>query len=728
MNRFIQTVLNVTASIWAFARDVGTVLQPCRFSAFVVLAGGGLVLAIPQGQELTVRLADEGTGKVLLFYACVFVWAFQSWYWARLMLEATFGPDRTLSNLRHPRLARIRWLINQVPRAVAALAYASATAACLLSGEALKIGLGLAVQGVAFYWLVVRRRTWVAHLEGQFPEPIQKLLRRADSTEGLSNLAPLSRWILYASIISAVMLAGWVCLGPVAFGWFFGSAGVVFVGLSMIVPVGSLLVYVTRYGGTRRTGELPENVAATGRGYPVVTTLLLIAIVFSVWVDNHSVRQLRSRSSGRVEVAKAVDQWSGQASRNAGQPTNLVIVATAGGGIRAAYWTATVLGAIQDRAPEFRRQLLAISGVSGGSLGAAVFVTLLAQPKLPDKYLHCQAKRASSGQPSPLGPYECAGQKVLSQDFLAPAAAAALFPDLIQRFWPFSWFPDRAQALERGWEQAWPRAGFAANIWSDSRFEGLWPTTGHLPALLLNGTHVDTGKRVITSNLLIKAREFADAYDFFDLLPASSQGPASIRPSTAALNSARFTYVSPAGTVGEKGRIVDGGYFENFGAVTAGELLNAALSQLRKPDAVLRPIVIVISNDPKLNKADFPTTSEIGALPYAGSAPLKKESWAGEILSPIRALLATRDARGILAVHDLAGIATVDKSATAPQGAVEGKFFHFRLCPDNAGAKDPALGWVLSRESEELMRSQLYTNACRNDTQLGALVGLLTGR
>src|SRR5678810_286366 len=164
------------------------------------------------------------------------------------------------------------------------------------------------------------------------------------------------------------------------------------------------------------------------------------------------------------------------------------------------------------------------------------------------------------GGPDPRGRYECAGQTVLSQDFLAPTAAALLFPDLAQRFLPFG-FPDRAKALEQSWERSWVRAGFKENPWGESGFRSLWTGTQYLPTLLLNGTHVQTGKRVLTSNIDIAARPdaFLNVYDFYKFDPAKE-----IRPSTAAHNSARFTYVSPASTLKDGTHLVDGGYFENL--------------------------------------------------------------------------------------------------------------------------------------------------------------------
>src|SRR5262249_8116293 len=153
-----------------------------------------------------------------------------------------------------------------------------------------------------------------------------------------------------------------------------------------------------------------------------------------------------------------------------------------------------------------------------------------------------------------------------------------------------------------------------------------------------NATHVESGRRVITSHLDIGASPdvFRDAYDLHRMLPKG----ADLRPSTAAHNSARFTYLSPAGTLPDGTHLVDGGYFENFGAVTARELLKAAVDRWHEG---VRPIAILISNDPELEARDLP----VSAPGEPRSRP--RETWAAEVLSPLRALLHTRDARGLLA-------------------------------------------------------------------------------
>ena len=103
---------------------------------------------------------------------------------------------------------------------------------------------------------------------------------------------------------------------------------------------------------------------------------------------------------------------------------------------------------------------------------------------------------------------------------------------------------------------------------------GLW-----LPALLLNGTSADTGKRILTSNLTIDSRSWRrgvkDPGESPDVLSAADKlGGQPMRVSTAVHQSARFTYFSPAGRFPDGTCTVDGGYFENSGAATLLDLLD----------------------------------------------------------------------------------------------------------------------------------------------------------
>ena len=694
----MNLLLEACARVWQFLRDVVTVLRPCRFSALVVAAGVALLLS-GQGLEFTVRLPAESPVKTLWFHVCVFLWAFQSWFWARLILDLTFG-ERD-SALEHPRAARLKGIILQTPRVLAAGSYLVAVAVSVRAGTAL-IGAVLAVEAVLFYAFLVLRIRLVRTMAGDAQGWRRLLLVRGSGDAGsLRSLPLLSILVLALTLAATLAVTVWVCSDAVGFGWYFGAAAVPFLGFSMIVPVGSLLVLWASEGGRRRIADSAPGPMNMSGGYPVITLLVLLAVAFSFFpaLDNHGVRTIPAApGSAALPLSNYLDRWQAQAPVSADKRANFAVVATAGGGLRAAFWTVTVLGAIQDESGRFINQLAGISGVSGGSLGAAVFATLAERSSLAD------ARRDCGPGKIPVGPYQCAGETVLSQDFLAPPVASLLFPDLMQRFAPVG-FPDRARALEQSWERAWVQAGFSKDLWASRGLRSLWTGERFVPALLLNATHVESGKRVIASPIDIGASPdvFRDVYDLHRMLPKG----ADLRPSTAAHNSARFTYLSPAGTLPDGTHLVDGGYFENFGAVTARELLKAAVDRWR---GRIRPIAILISNDPELEARDLP----LGKPELPRSRP--RETWGAEALSPLRALLHTRDARGLLAASEL--------RAFAEQNG--GHYFQFRLCRE-PGRPDPALGWVLSAESEELMREQLRSEACGNAAQMKQLLEALGG-
>jgi hypothetical protein len=679
---------------WQKVRDVGAILRPCRFSVFVVAAGGALLLATAQGRELAVGLPDGGFLGGLAFHACVLFWAFQSWYWSRLLLDVMFGLDRERDAGGAAYPAHAVWWLRETPRIVAIAAYVVAGVALALAQAWWHLAALIAV-GALFYAFLVRPLALTDALHRMFGAAARPIIGApGQRVYRLRDLPQFSQAVLRASLVLAVLFTAWVIADPVAFGWAFGAAAVPFIGFALIVPVGSLLVYWSHWSGAP-AGLLDR------RGYPVVTFLVLWAAIVGAVFEHHAVRTTASAPgagpAARETLPDAALRWHAQAAKAArSDAPPLVIVATAGGGLRAAYWTATVLGRLQDEAPDFRSYLFGISGVSGGSLGAAVFVTLLADGA-PAPTPAC----GSGGKA-----FECAGQAVLAQDFLAPTAASMLFPDLMQRFVPAPVFPeDRAAALERGWERAWGQAGLAKDAWTRRSFPGLWRgPAGHLPSLFLNGTHVETGKRIITASVKIDGAAFRDAYDFFALVSGD------VLPSTAVHNSARFPYVSPAGTLradgANRGHIVDGGYFENFGATTAAELLHAAIEQLGRRGNTARPVLIQITNDPQLRDDEL----EVDRL--EDPAPRPGNRLGNEILSPPRTLLNTRNARGILAYKAFLRAAPPDRRA------------HFRLC-DVKDLPEPALGWVLAKSSLALMQRIARDDTCGNRTEFERVVKAL---
>ena len=181
--------------------------------------------------------------------------------------------------------------------------------------------------------------------------------------------------------------------------------------------------------------------------------------------------------------------------------------------------------------------------------------------------------------------------------------------------------------------------------------------------------------------------------------------------STAVHTSARFTYVSPAGTVYRQDlhdldgadprrwiRLVDGGYFENSGTVTATEVLAMIVDEtrdLRKAHELerdVRPIIVHISNDPQV------------APKEAAEKLPGRTVWMGEVLSPLYAILHVRSGRGIQARELVADL--VDDLETC--GVATGYEVHFRLWQRG---KPIPLGWTLSQQTRDEIVAQLEAAA-----------------
>lgn len=180
--------------------------------------------------------------------------------------------------------------------------------------------------------------------------------------------------------------------------------------------------------------------------------------------------------------------------------------------------------------------------------------------------------------------------------------------------------------------------------------------------------------------------------------------------------SARFPLISPPGNLrNEAGqiiaRVVDGGYYENFGATTAREIVE----QLKKQD--LRPFVIEITNDPKLlaartvrpsgttpcEKLKFPDPLQRTDPPVVDA---QDDLWFSGIASPIDGLLSSRGAQGGQALLELRRI-------LMPDG-----FVHIYVNPyyrrgkhdDSCRLIDVSMSWWLSKPVQHYLDMQLYLN------------------
>lgn len=423
---------------------------------------------------------------------------------------------------------------------------------------------------------------------------------------GSGRPASRQRVRLAAGLMGGIWLVLWlISLLNSAWAVFLGPLGILFAALANWTCFLSLLMYIDK-----RTR------------LPVSILLLLLVFVFSHfnWNDNTQIRQRERESQYPPVLAQAFSEWLASRPDTADYPDGypVFIVAIEGGGIRSAYLGSQVLCRLQDHEPRFADHVFAISGVSGGSVGAALYAALCEQYVRPGSPPgHPPLSWAESG------PLEQFSDTILSKDLLSPVLIKTLYSHLFQLLIPFP-IKDAnpALGLELGLERSWT-AATGTELFSQS-FYALSNdfAQNSTPALFLNTTSVKTGQRVVISSLYLLEHNYGRFTTLSDLglsidLPLS----------TAAFLSARFPGLTSSGYLKKeiyhdglecKPRFVDGGYYENSGCATALDLVNA-LQHGEKVDnrRKFHPVVLRIGykkgtdKDRKILKEDCNTGSEI---------------------------------------------------------------------------------------------------------------------
>ncbi|SES71029.1 patatin-like phospholipase family protein [Stigmatella erecta] len=513
-------------------------------------------------------------------------------------------------------------------------------------------------------------------------------------------------------LVSAVVVVVALVWSPVEIARSVGSLNLLLLWMGGMIGVTTLLGY-----------------ASDRLGVPVVGAIVLLAVIFSLggWNDNHGLRTVEKASCpngqcegrpGDLELAVAEwlrvrsEQWATHAPQGERPPFPVFIASAEGGGIRAAFWTSYVLARLQDQFPTLSRHLLAISGVSGGSLGAGVFTaTVAAAPE----------KSAVDGKERF---FTEAHGKYFDAQFLAPILGGFLFPDMLQRFLPVPLASlDRARAFELGLEYPAP---------------GVWPTgerhpmnhamtdlyTGSAerwpPLLLLNATRVETGEWSVVAPFRLPQDLFPDAVDLSCL---ADQIPLS----TGIHLSARFPLVSPAGLVdpddfcqGRTGlsktrqRYVDGGYYDNSGVLASSRLATLVRRVAKEQNIPIRIVFLHFSNNPKQKEFAKPMLALRPASPgqrgqndqvchywtdpqsaASGEDPVPDYPYfIGDTLSPLRVMLNVQEASGDTHLREFVQEVKEDCNL----------FLRFRL---PRSIKDLPLGWSLAAISKQEMQAAI---------------------
>ena len=511
-----------------------------------------------------------------------------------------------------------------------------------------------------------------------YPSPMTDTQR---SVQRLLNSMRAVAWLLRGAayvclglavlLLALMALIGWRRRGQpfgarLRYGLLIAAAGIVALfSLTIAVP---MLGGVPRWVGTVALFNLFIVALTLFVGFAIFISdrfsipVLLIVVGFAGVLslfdvnDNHVVQHVEAKQKGS-ERGGAEDEFNKWLESRAdlaayqNQPYPVFIVSAAGGGLYAAQHTARFLARMQDNCPHFAQHIFAISGVSGGSVGAAVFASLMnAKVAKQETVPRCKTFTAR-------GPLEKDVHAILARDYLSPIVAATLFPDFLQRFIPvpIAGF-DRGQVLDAVLEAAWRKQFPDMPNPLAMPMMDLWDPKGVTPALVLNATHVATGGRFAMAPFM--PRRYDQTAIKLEWLQGHLQnraiekepgesdptGHEDLKLSSAAGISARFPWVMPPATVlaqkQDKNRkntilrLVDGGYFENSGADTAGDLIRAMENAKTPATPPFKIYTLVLTS--------------YDNVVFGGN--FNDETPLGEFIGPVRGLLSTRQARGDMAI------------------------------------------------------------------------------
>jgi hypothetical protein len=376
--------------------------------------------------------------------------------------------------------------------------------------------------------------------------------------------------------------------------------------------------------------------------FPLLASLIVLASITA------SVPQ--SDYYFRVETSRTVKKLAGfdpnrfrtpatylsERAKDAGH-RRLILVATPGGGIQAAAWTAEVLERLDRMFPDrkgangFRKSVALISSVSGGSLGSMIYAASFAGNVDPN----CVAENARASA------IDEVAWGLTSPDF---------WRVLIPLFRPHPEI-DRGWALEQKWavinglspEPACEvcrvrekpacvghNPGTSPVPAEEDTYLSDWAARGtEIPALILNSTLVERGQHVVFSTTRFPGpKDPRGIVNFYDLYPHVGV-PFDIRVNTAARLSASFPFVAPASRpnlhtpyVGDF-HFVDGGYYDNLGV-----------------DALIGWLASAYRGDPALRR-DFPEVLVLQIRHFNPKAQAfgRRAGWSFQLFAPLAALL-----------------------------------------------------------------------------------------
>lgn len=493
-------------------------LRPAVFPTLVSLAAAALMVMVPGARDVIDQSLDGFAGSQFVwFLIALTLFAASCWWAARILLSVHYawlpwGPSDEPSWAKRARVYGP--LLLMLPPVIPALWQHPAW-----SQAPVPVVLALIGALLTFVW----RRP---------PERLSSFL----PGRPLLNGAVL--------LVAALLVSLVLCLASLSVPRWFGTAAIFLSGLALLNIIGLVLgCWLMRWPNLSTGWVL------------VLAAALVVGIDRWGGFNDHVIPELPSGDSRQEELEAVVArptlerrlaQWLTEraALSSESDPYPLLVVAAPGGRRRAAYWTAGVLGALQDRDPAFACHVLAITAISGGAQGALTFRGLLdampgkvdcKQKALAEKLLApVAAMQPRSNDPeervcpdmAQAATFEQAATCIIGQDHLAPLAARLIGYDAY-----LGWikpaggdgglFGDRHDVLEQSFAETWrewraqkePEDKSTQLDWNGGFLSALGKAQATKPALYLIAADVTQGRRWIASDLRVDPNTFTDAID-----------------------------------------------------------------------------------------------------------------------------------------------------------------------------------------------------------------------
>jgi hypothetical protein len=386
-------------------------------------------------------------------------------------------------------------------------------------------------------------------------------------------------------------------------------------------------------------------IATNRRSLPVFTICISAYTLLCVldWNDHHFITQRTVTIADDADPSAALNKdkafevaaRSWFENRHSSRP--VYVIAAQGGGTYAAYHAASVIAEMIGPGHQLGRDIFAVSGVSGGSVGSAIAVAAAHAVHSARQVVPANKQEACAGEWSNHDTLQQILDQVFREDFASPIVVGTLFVDSIFEVIPskFLWQLDRANLIERAFVDRSQRvlkellrAEPPASLLDTDFFDYQRESTFH-PELFFNVVSSATGGREYVARFELPEVESDDP----DKVQKSSINRAltdlRLNLIQAAVLSARYPYVTPPASImsstpaGRESviRIVDGGYFENSAVATALDIVRAL-----KPYANGAPIRLIVlgGSDSQKNPTNH----------------------LNELLTPFHTMLQTRVARG----------------------------------------------------------------------------------